>query len=111
MVAVGGPHDAGVVVAQVLSDGEARPVGEDGVVGRAEAFRGRGRRAHDDRAAGAQLKGENRAVVLGESVEGFVQRLLQQVGVADEGEVYEGGGWQIPQLAEEILSCEIQKQK
>lgn len=61
MLPVGCPGDGSVVVAQVFSCKEVRPVGKDDVILR-ETFFSKGSRRDDENRSGAETKGENGAV-------------------------------------------------
>lgn len=65
MLAVGGPHEGGVVVPEVLPGEQLGAVGEDDVVS-GEAFFGGGRGGDEEDRAGAEAEGEDRAVGFGE---------------------------------------------
>lgn len=59
--AIWGPHQAGAVVAKVLSDENTRTVGEDNVAFGEAFFYGEWRGEEED-TAGAEVQEENRAV-------------------------------------------------
>lgn len=65
MLAVGSPHEGGVVVPEVLSGEQLGAVGEEDVVC-GEAFLGGGRGGDEDDRPGAEPEGEDRAVGFGE---------------------------------------------
>lgn len=75
MVAVGRPHDGGVIVAEVLPGEEAGAVGEDGIVLGEALLGGVERGDYEDR-PGSEAQRDDRAVVGGESGEGAVERFL-----------------------------------
>lgn len=65
VVAVGGPHEGGVAVAEVLARKQPRAVGEDDVVS-CEAFLHRGGGGDDEHGAGTELEEQNWTVFLGD---------------------------------------------
>jgi len=79
----GRPQDVGAVVRGVLADGEPRPVGERRVVDLEEELRDLSGRADDDRQR-PEPELHERAVALGELVDGAVGQLAYEVKVADD---------------------------
>lgn len=80
VVAVGGADEGSVVVADVLPDDEARPVGQDDVVLGEALLRHIGRRHHHHEAA-TEAEGEDWPELLGEVLEGSME------GEPEEGKV------------------------
>ena len=84
VVTVGGGTQSGIVVEDVLSGEELRPVGQyDVVLG--EALLDQGRRGHHHDEAVTEPEGEYVSVGSGESREGSVHGWLEVVEVANDG--------------------------
>uniref|UniRef100_J3KVB2 Uncharacterized protein n=1 Tax=Oryza brachyantha TaxID=4533 RepID=J3KVB2_ORYBR len=81
--AVGRPRDVAVVVGGVLAGGGLGPVGEHHVVRLEEELGHLDRRADDD-GEGPEPERHDRAVALGELVDGTVRERAHQVEVADD---------------------------
>lgn len=102
MVPVGRPREAGIVVTQVLPGKEPRAVGK-GYVVLGEAFLCGGGGGDDEDATGTELEEEDRAEGGGEGREGEVERLLEEVEMAEEGERWERGRREAAELVEEVV--------
>lgn len=85
MGTIGGPHDRGVVVAEVFSGEEVWAVGEGKVVF-GEAFDGGSGGGDEEDGAGAEAEEEDGTVARGEGTEGAVDGVFEEVEVADDRE-------------------------
>lgn len=104
VVAVGGPDEGGVVVAQVFAGQEAGTVGEDDVVLLCEAFLGGGRRGDDEDGAGSQSEEDDGAVAGGDGGQGSVEGFFEEVEVAEEWQGWERGGREVADLPKDGIS-------
>lgn len=93
-IAVGRPGEAGEAVAEVLAGEEAGAVGENDVVF-GETLLRRGGGGDDEDAAESEAEEEDGAVALGESGEGAVEGLFEEVEVTDDRKSREGGGREV----------------
>lgn len=101
VVTIGGPGEAGVVVGHDSPRHQARAVGEDDVVFGEAFLGGRGGR-DDDGGTGAESEEENGAVAVGNSGESLVERSLEEVEVADDGEGEERGWREVLNPVEQV---------